>query len=103
MVSDAAGHRGAMTNPPDPTAILQVGLGFWASRALLSAVELDLFTALGDGPRTRRELEASLGLHPRASRDHLDALVALGFLRRAGDGEEARYGATGDTATFLDR
>ncbi len=92
-----------MTNAPDPGHILQVGLGFWASKVLLTAVELDLFTRLAEGPRTRRELESALDLHPRASRDFLDALVALGLLGREGEGESARYGNTEETATFLDR
>lgn len=30
----------------DPSKITQVGLGFWASKCLLSAVELGLFTEL---------------------------------------------------------
>ena len=30
------------TNPPSPEQILQVGLGFWASKALLSAVEMEV-------------------------------------------------------------
>ena len=60
---------------PTPDHILQVGLGFWASRTLLSAVELELFTELAKHPETAEALESRLGLHPRASRDFLDALV----------------------------
>ena len=42
-----------MTNKqPVPDAILQLGLAFWGSKALLSAVELGLFTILADGPLT---------------------------------------------------
>src|SRR5262245_38133312 len=99
----AAGHHAAkpgeraMTNPPDPGHILQVGFGFWASKVLLSAVELDLFTKLGEGPRTAGDLESGLGLHRRGSRDFLDALVALGFLQRDGDGDGARYHNTRET------
>jgi hypothetical protein len=91
-----------MSTATDPGPILQLGLGFWASKVLLSAVELRLFTQLGDGPKPRCELEASLGLHPRASRDFLDALVALGLLAREGDGDAARYTNTPETAAFLD-
>jgi hypothetical protein len=92
-----------MSNTPDPGHIMQVGLGFWGSKVLLSAVELDLFSALARSPRTRTELEVELGLHPRASRDFLDALVALGFLGREDDGDATRYANTPDTAAFLDR
>ena len=83
--------------------ILQIGMGFCASKTLLSAVELGLFTQLADGAMTGPELEQALGLHPRATYDFLDALVALGLLERAGDGEEGRYANTPATEAFLDR
>ena len=38
-------------NEPQPDQILQVGLGFWASKTLLSAVEMELFTELAKTPR----------------------------------------------------
>jgi precorrin-6B methylase 2 len=79
--------------------IMQVGLGFWSSKTLLSAVELGLFTTLAKGPMTADEIRERLTLHPRSTRDFLDALVALGFLEREGD----RYSNTPDTETFLDR
>src|SRR5262249_42998827 len=62
--------------------ILQPGLAFWASKTLLSAVEMEVFTELARGPETLQALTGRLGLHPRSSRDFLDALVALGFLER---------------------
>jgi hypothetical protein len=86
-----------------PDHILKIGTGFFASKVLLSAVELGLFTALGDGAKTGGEIEAELGLHPRATYDFLDALVALKLLERDGDGVEARYANTRDTRRFLDR
>ena len=44
-----------MTNKqPVPDAIMQFGLAFWGSKALLSAVELDSFTTLARGPLTAR-------------------------------------------------
>lgn len=87
----------------NPAHILQVGMGFWASKTLLSAVELGLFTHLGKGPSTGPEIESALGLHPRATYDFLDALVALGFLDRSGSGPGARYNNTEETGQFLDR
>ncbi|MFO1149753.1 MAG: methyltransferase [Alsobacter sp.] len=88
---------------PDPSHIMQVGLGFFGSKALLSAVELGLFTALARRPLTAAEIARALGLHPRAVPDFPDALLALGFLQREGDGEGARYSNTPDAAVFLDR
>lgn len=89
--------------PVTPDAILRLGFAFWGSKALLSAVELGLFTTLGLGARTGRQLEAALGLAPRATSDFLDGLVALGMLAREGDGPTALYRNTPATAAFLDR
>jgi hypothetical protein len=86
-----------------PAQILQVGMGFWGSKTLLSAVELGLFTELASGALTGKQIEAVLGLHPRATYDFLDALVALGFLERDGSGPAARYADTPETARFLNR
>src|SRR5215203_6804280 len=82
-----------------PEQILQLGLGFWGSKTLLSAVELGVFTEIADGPLSGENLIQKLGLHQRSARDFLDALVALGMLTRDGD----RYGNTEATGTFLDR
>jgi hypothetical protein len=62
-------------NEPQPDQILQVGLGFWASKTLLSAVEMELFTELAKHPEDLETLRGRLGLHPRSARDFLDALV----------------------------
>lgn len=87
---------------PSPDHILQIGMGFWASKTLLSAVELGLFTVLSSGPMTGDEITERLGLHRRSRSDFLDALVSIGLLARDGDGTRARYSNTADTATFLD-
>ena len=92
-----------MHAPLSPAPILQIGMGFLASKALLSAVELGVFTELGGEARTGAELERALGLHPRATSDFLDTLVAVGMLERDGDGEGARYANTPASALFLDR
>ena len=82
---------------------MQVGMGFWPAKALLSAVELGLFTTLGDKALTGRELQEALGLHQRANPDFFDTLVALRFLDRDGDGPQARYRNSAESAAFLDR
>jgi hypothetical protein len=74
----------------DPSHILQVGMGFWPSKTVLSAVELELFTHLGTGAMTGEEVGERIGLHPRAIRDFLDTLVALRLLERDGDGSDGR-------------
>jgi len=88
-----------MQTQPSPDAILQTGLAFWASKTLLSAIELGVFTRLARGPTELPPLRDALGLHPRSARDFLDALVALGFLTRT----DGVYANTPETDLFLDR
>jgi SAM-dependent methyltransferase len=91
--------EGAHLQAPTPAGILQLGLGFWASKTLLSAVELGVFTTLAGRERSGDELALELGLHSRGSRDFLDALVALGMLDR----EDGVYRNTVEAELFLDR
>jgi hypothetical protein len=83
---------------PDPDHILNLGLGFWASKALLSAVELGVFATLAAGPADLATLSSKLGLHERSARDFLDALVALKLLER----EDGRYRNAAEADLFLD-
>jgi hypothetical protein len=88
---------------PSAQDIIDTGLGFWRAKTLLSAVELGLFTHLGDRAMTGAEIARALGLHERAAPDFLDGLVAMGMLERDGDGPAAMYRNTAGTAAFLDR
>jgi len=88
-------------NQLDPAAIMQTATAFWASKVLLTAVEFDLFSVLGDSAMTASQLGERLGLHPRGTFDFFDALVALKFLARDGDGPEGRYRNTPETSAFL--
>lgn len=82
-----------------PDHILQTGMAFWASKTLLSAVEMEVFTLLAKKPGELSEIQGRLGLHPRGAAEFLDALVALGFLQRA----EGVYSNTPETDLFLDK
>jgi hypothetical protein len=88
-----------MNDAVTPDSILQLGMGFWGSKTLLSAIELGVFTELSAGPLDGKTLSGRLGLHPRSARDFLDALVALQMLERSGD----RYSNTPQAHLFLDR
>lgn len=79
--------------------IMQIGLGFWASKTLLSAIEMEVFTEVAASPGDLATLQGRLGLHPRASRDFLDTLVALGFLERS----DGIYRNTSSTDKYLDK
>jgi hypothetical protein len=82
-----------------PESIMQLGLGFWGSKTLLSAIELGVFTELAKSPLSTNDLTARLKLHSRSARDFFDALVALGMLER----ENGLYRNTPATEVFLDR
>jgi SAM-dependent methyltransferase len=87
----------------DPSAILQTAFAFWSSKVLLTAVEMGLFTRLGDRSLTGADLGSEIGLHSRGISDFLDALVAMRFLARAGNGPKALYSNIPAVAVFLDQ
>lgn len=83
--------------------LFEVGMGFMASKALLAAVKLELFTKLDSRSMTGTELGQELGLHPRGLRDYFDVLHSLKFLNREGAGTEAKYSNTPTTGAFLNK
>src|SRR5437764_957312 len=82
-----------------PDRIIQMGMGFWAAKAVMSAVELGVCTELAKGSKNADALAKSLGLQGRGSRDFFDALVALGVIERDGD----VYRNTSEADHFLDK
>jgi len=88
-----------MGEAPTPDRLMNLGLGFWGSKVLLSAVELGVFTELAKAPLGAEALAERLRLHPRGARDFFDALVALDMLER----HDGRYENAPDTELFLDR
>jgi alkyl hydroperoxide reductase subunit AhpC len=96
-------HNGEIAAPAlNPSAILQTAFGFWNSKVLLTAVELGVFTKLAGRRLTGAELGAELQFHPRPVADFFDALVAMKFLDREGNGPQAKYFNTPEAALFLD-
>lgn len=88
-----------MNNLPTPEKILHLGMAFWESKTVLSAVELDVFTTLAKGPMDVHTLRTQLGIHERSARDFFDALVALGMLDR----RDGLYFNAPDADFFLDK
>ena len=82
-----------------PDRIMQVGMGFESSKALLSAVELGVFTELAKAPQDAEALRRAIGIEARSARDFFDVLVALGFLTRA----DGVYANTPETDLYLDK
>ena len=69
---------------------------FQESRILLTAVELDIFTAVGPGA-TAVQVSKKLGSSPRATETLLNALVALGALTK----KDGAFLNTPDAARYL--
>jgi len=88
-----------MAGKLSPDKIFQIGFGYWASKTLLTAIELGLFTQLAKGPLDAAGIRQRFEFHPRGTADFLDTLVALGFLARKG----TKYANTPETGLFLDR
>lgn len=90
-----------MADPtPTPDQILKLGHAYRSAKALLSAVELGVFTVLAEGATGLAMLSRRTGVHERGARDFFDALVALGMLLRD---EAGNYANTAETAWYLDR
>ncbi|TFG60260.1 MAG: methyltransferase, partial [Nitrospirales bacterium] len=88
-----------MNPSPSSENIMKLGMAFWGSKTLLSAVELEIFTVLARQPMGADALQTRLGLHPRSARDFFDALFSLGMLER----KNGLYTNTPDTDLFLDK
>lgn len=86
----------------NPDSILQTAFSFWSSKVLLTAVEFGVFTRLAGRKLTGAELGEELQLHSRGIADFFDALVAMKFLQRDGDGPGAKYYNTPESDLFLD-
>lgn len=86
------------TQQPSPELFFETVNAYQRTRAIKAAIELDLFTALGEGARTAQALAARCQAAERGMRILCDYLVILGFLTK----EDGRYGLTPDSAIFLD-
>src|SRR5918912_73050 len=84
---------------PSPELFFDTMLSYQRTAALKAAVELDLFTAIGEGAHTSEALAQRCQTSERGMRILCDYLVVIGFLTK----NENRYGLTPDSAAFLDR
>ncbi|MBZ5614141.1 MAG: methyltransferase [Acidobacteriia bacterium] len=79
-----------------PDRLDQMIRGYMPSRCLLTALELDIFTAVGDGANAE-QIGTRINANARAAGMLLNALVALGLLSKSGD----RYQNTPESARFF--
>jgi 2-polyprenyl-3-methyl-5-hydroxy-6-metoxy-1,4-benzoquinol methylase len=84
---------------PSPELFFQTINAYQQTAALKAGIELDVFTAIGEGANTALELARRCQVAERGARILCDYLVSLGFLGKTGD----RYKLSEDSAAFLDR
>src|SRR5262249_13772429 len=84
---------------PSPEHIREALSAYQQTASLKAALELDLFTAVGEGNQTAPAIAKRCAASERGTRILSDYLVVIGFLTKEGQ----RYGLTADSAMFLDR
>ena len=87
------------TRQPSPALIFDTLNAYQRSQAIKTAVELELFTAIGEGKTTAREIAERCGASERGTRILCDFLTIIGFLTKQDD----KYALTPDSAMFLDK
>jgi len=103
LASSRFGQRSSiqslMMNQFSPALFLDTVHSYQRTAAIKAAIELDLFTAIGEGHQTSQALALRCGATERGMRILADYLVVIGFLRK----KRGRYGLTVDSAMLLDR
>jgi ubiquinone/menaquinone biosynthesis C-methylase UbiE len=87
------------TKQPSPQLFFQTINAYQQTEALKAAIELEIFTAIGEGNTTAAELAKRCNAAERGVRVLCDFLCIMGFLSKDGN----RYGLTQDSAIFLDK
>ena len=87
------------TQQPSPELFFQTVNSYQRTAAVKAAIELDVFTVIGEGNATASEIAARCGASERGARILCDYLVIAGLLAK----ESGRYRLTHDSALFLDR
>ncbi|HYV24681.1 MAG TPA: methyltransferase [Pyrinomonadaceae bacterium] len=87
------------TRQPSPALVFDTLNGYQRSQAIKTAIELDLFTAIGEGKTTAKEIADRCGASERGTRILCDFLTIIGFLTK----QDSKYTLTPDSAMFLDK
>lgn len=90
----------AVQKPPSPEIVFETLNAYQRTLALRAAIELDLFSAIGQGKTTVGPIAERIKASPKGTRVLCDYLTVVGLLTKNPDGS---YGLTADSAVFLDR
>ena len=85
--------------PPSPQLFFETVNAFHQTEALKAAIQLEVFTAIGEGNHTAQTIARRCQASERGIRILCDALVIMGFLKK----DASHYGLTQDSAIFLDQ
>src|SRR5882672_4324424 len=88
---------------PSPVLFFETMHAYQRTAALKTAIELDLFGAIGETSGTIEDLTGRTGCPERGIQALCDFLVIMGFLSKYISDSGARYGLTPDSAAFLQK
>ena len=80
-----------------PSVLMEMIMGFRISRIILTGFELGIFTELGQADKTSGEVAGNLSLNPRTTDRLMNALVAVGLLKK----KNAQFSNTDFSSKFL--
>ena len=84
---------------PTPALFFDTLNGYQRTQALKAGIDLELFTAIGEGKATPKQIAERCGASERGTRILCDFLTIVGFLTK----QDGQYGLTPDSAMFLDK
>jgi hypothetical protein len=87
------------THQPNPELIFDAINAYQKTYALKGAIELEVFTHIGDGATSAEEIALRASADARAMRILCDFLVIQGLLTKT----DGAYGLTQDSAIFLNK
>jgi hypothetical protein len=90
---------GTAKQQPTPQLFFQTINAYQRTEALKAAIELEVFSAIGEGSAIVQDIAQKCGTSERGMRILCDFLCIIGFLTKNGE----RYGLTADSAAFLDQ
>src|ERR1017187_7413988 len=95
----ATGASPSAAGMPNPARLFQTFFAYQQSAAMKAAIDLDVFTAIGDRQTTAEQIAERAGAAERGIRILCDYLTVMGFLTK----NDSHYGLSPDSAVFLDR
>ena len=87
------------TAPLTPMPVFEVMTAFQHSAALKAAIDLDLFTKIGEGNKTLADISRACDASQRGVRILCDSMTVMGFLKKEND----QYDLNDTSAAFLNR